>query len=93
MSTPTPRTDAALEWVRPAGNDCGPPNEQYVCADLARTIERELVTERANVRMLHSALQNLADEQNGAPLERRREEWQEAMDEAIAALTATEDIK
>jgi hypothetical protein len=46
MSTPTPRTDAALEWVRPAGNDCGPPNEQYVCSDLARTLERELNAER-----------------------------------------------
>ena len=45
----TPRTDAALEWVRPAGNDCGPPNEQYVCADFARELERELARLRAEL--------------------------------------------
>ena len=37
----TPRTDAVLEWVRPMGNDSGPPNEQYVSADFARQLERE----------------------------------------------------
>ena len=49
MSTPTatPRTTAALEWVRPAGNDSGPPNEQYVCADVARTLETELAEAKA----------------------------------------------
>jgi hypothetical protein len=46
---PTPRTDAALEWVRPAGNDSGPPNEQYVSAEVARTLERELAA--ANKRI------------------------------------------
>lgn len=45
--TPTPRTDAALEWVRPMGNDSGPPHEQYVSADFAREIERENVRLRA----------------------------------------------
>jgi len=44
-------------------------------------------------RVLRSALQNLADEQNGAPLETRRDEWQAAMDEAHAALAATEEAK
>lgn len=59
----------------------------------AEKAEAELAAERGKVRMLHSALQNLADEQNGAPLERQREEWQEAMDEACAALAATEETK
>lgn len=85
MSTPTPRTNGA--W-----NVCGDDNAEAAWA-FARTLERELAAERAKVRMLHSALQNLADEQNGAPLERRREEWQEAMDEACAALAATEETK
>ena len=56
-------------------------------------LDAQLAAEREKVRTLHSALQNLADEQNGAPLERRREQWQEAMDEACAALAATEDTK
>lgn len=43
----TPRTDAALEWVRPAGNDSAPPNEQYVSADFARQLERELAVLQA----------------------------------------------
>ena len=35
--------------MRPAGNDCGPPNEQYVCADFARELERELARLRAEL--------------------------------------------
>jgi hypothetical protein len=88
MSAPTPRTDAEEWWTEGSGDA-----ETVVWADFARTLERELATERAKVRTLHSALQNLADEQNGAPLERRREEWQEAMDEACAVLAATEEAK
>lgn len=38
----TPKTDAAIEWARPCGNDSAPPNEQYVSADFARELEREL---------------------------------------------------
>jgi hypothetical protein len=38
----TPRTDEMLEWVRPCGDDSGPPNEQYVSSDFARQLEREL---------------------------------------------------
>jgi hypothetical protein len=43
----TPRTDAALEWVRPVGNDSGPPHEQYVEANFARDLERENAALRA----------------------------------------------
>ena len=80
MSTPTPRTDAAYaewqsSWTR---TPFGP--------DFARTLERELAPERQKVRVLHSALQNLVDEQNDAPLETRRAHWQMAMDEAGLAL-------
>jgi len=52
-----------------------------------------LAIEREKVRLLRSALENLADEQNGAPLERHRDEWQAAMDEARDALAATEGAK
>ena len=51
----TPRTDAALEWVRPVGNDSGPPHEQYVSAEFARQLERENAALRA-------ALQKSCDE-------------------------------
>lgn len=49
-------------------------------------MKAELAAEREKVRVLRSALQDLCDEQNGAPLDRRREQWQEAMDKAVAAL-------
>ena len=51
----------------------------------------QLAAEREKVRMLRSALENLRDEQNGAPLERSRGQWQMAMDEAGLALAVTED--
>ena len=53
----------------------------------------ELATEREKVRVLRSALENLCDEQNGAPLSTREEEWKQAMDKADAALAATEGAK
>jgi len=59
----------------------------------AMKAEAELATEREKVRVLRSALENLCDEQNGAPLERHRDEWQLAMDEARDALAATEGAK
>lgn len=64
--------------------------EQLARADKAKA---ELATEREKVRELRECLQNLVDEQNGAPLERRREQWRATMDEARAALAATEDAK
>ena len=57
----------------------------------ANELTEELAAEREKVKTLSSALQNLCDEQNGAPLERRRDQWQATMDEARAALAATED--
>ena len=50
----------------------------------ALTAERDL---------LRACLRDLVDEQNGAPLELRRTQWQAAMDEALAALDATEGAK
>ena len=50
----------------------------------AMTAERDL---------LCRCLRGLVDEQNGAPLELRRTQWQAAMNEALAALDATEDAK
>ena len=96
MSTPTPRTDEQING-KPCTRFCVSAGDSLrdalVQSEFARTLERELAAERQKVRVLHSALQNLVDEQNGAPLERRREEWQEAMDEACAALAATEETK
>jgi len=92
--TPTPRTDAAWaetfeadEHQYRAGNAASDMRDE--CAQL----ERELAAEREKVRMLRHALENLCDEQNGAPLETRRDQWQLAMDEARAALAATEGAK
>ena len=65
--------------------------ERYRLATLK--LETELATEREKVRMLRAALENLCDEQNGAPLETRRDQWEMAMDEARAAIVATEDAK
>jgi DNA repair ATPase RecN len=53
----------------------------------------ELAAEREKVRMLRAALENLCDEQNGAPLETRRDQWQLAMDEARAAIVVTKAAK
>ena len=92
MSTPTPRTDAA--WSATFDS------EQISAGQTARALrecsqqlEIELATERKKVRVLRSALENLRDEQNGAPLETRRDQWQLAMHEADAALAATEGAK
>jgi hypothetical protein len=52
-----------------------------------------LAAEREKVRVLRAALENLCDEQNGAPLETRRDQWQLAMDEARLAIVATEGAK
>ena len=59
--------------------------------DAAVRLLRELAAEREKVRVLREALENLLDEQNGAPLCTRETEWKEAMDEADAALAATKE--
>ena len=87
MSTPTPRTDSE-EYPEGEGQSF-----HVVSADFARTLERELAAERKKVRVLRSALENLRDEQNDAPLEIRRWEWQLAMDICDLALATTEDAK
>ena len=85
MSTPTatPRTTAALEWVRPAGNDSGPPNEQYVCADVARTLETELAAAKAECERLMNQRDNLLK-----PLRARAEDRADAADEKVERLTS-----
>jgi len=51
----TPRTDAALEWVRPVEqNDAAPPNEQYVNAEFAREMERKLADAHDNNRIIQA---------------------------------------
>lgn len=95
MSTPTPRTDAASALTSQHRHDdlFGDPEFGWVTVGFARTLERELAAERKKVRVLRSALENLRDEQNDAPLERRRREWQLAMDTCDLALATTEGAK
>jgi hypothetical protein len=52
----------------------------------AEKAEFDLVHSRVMVRILRDALENLRDEQNGAPLCTREEKWKQAMDRADAAL-------
>ena len=87
---PTPRTDAA--WAS-SFEPC-----EYRAAHTARImrecsqqLETELAALTAERDLLRACLRDLVDEQNGAPLELRRRQWQAAMDEALAALTKTED--
>ena len=61
-------------------------NAQWVA-----TARNELAAERERVRVLRDALENLRDEQNGAPLCTRETEWKDAMDKADAALAATKE--
>ena len=56
-------------------------------------LDAALTAERDKVRVLREALENLRDEQNGAPLCTREEQWTQAMDRADAALAVTEDAK
>ena len=107
MSTPTPRTDAIYLEHRHWANEDEATEAIEDFRDFARTLEHELNesrnaerlarvqlgAEREKVWVLHSALQNLVDEQNDAPLETRRAHWQMAMDEAGLALAATEGDK
>ena len=81
MSTPTPTLTGAYT--------CTHHNDQQrakcpVCLNAKLTAERDL---------LCACLRDLVDEQNGAPLELRRKQWQAAMDEALAALAKTEAAK
>jgi hypothetical protein len=61
--------------------------------DRAELAEAALAAEREKVRMLRAALENLRDEQNGAPLCTREEQWNQAMAKADLALATTEDAK
>ena len=74
-------------------DQCRAGNAATDMRDECATLERELTAEREKVRVLREALENLCDEQNGAPLETRRDQWQLAMDESRLALAATEESK
>ena len=75
--------------------DCARALERELTALTAERdqLRAELTAEREKVRMLRSALEILCDEQNDAPLETRRDQWQLAMNEAGLALATTEDAK
>jgi hypothetical protein len=59
----------------------------------AERADADLAAERERVRVLRNALENLCDEQNGAPLETRRDQWEMVMNDARAALATTEGAK
>lgn len=59
--------------------------------EIQKMVETRIAAEREKVRVLREALENLRDEQNGAPLCTRETEWKEAIDEADAALAATKE--
>ena len=86
MSTTNwPRTDSEISFT--GAYTCTHHNDREraacpVCLVTTLTAERD---------QLRACLRDLVDEQNGAPLELRRRQWQASMDEALAALTKTED--
>ena len=84
MST-TPRTDEVYD------RRLAPEKPGITGHELSKQLETELAAEREKVRVLREALENLRDEQNGAPLCTRETEWKEAIDKADAALAATEE--
>ena len=55
MSTPTPRTDAAVKLTFAAGRNT-------VCPNFARELEREIAAEREKVRTLRDACDQICDE-------------------------------
>ena len=59
--------------------------------EIQKMVETRIAAEREKMRVLREALENLRDEQNGAPLCTRETEWKEAMDKADAALAATKE--
>ena len=84
MNKPTPSTALMVErdhWQKIAVS-ASREREHNANVAQALTAERDL---------LRACLRDLVDEQNGAPLELRRKQWQAAMDEALFALTKTED--
>ena len=86
MSTPTPQTDSE-EYPEGEGQSF-----HVVSADFARTLERELATERAKVKALREACESICEEWGayhaapflaGSNMEKH----------ATAALAATEDAQ
>ncbi len=79
MDTPTPKTQTLwMEHVHFANEEEA---EEALAdfRDLCTKLESESIA-------LRDALQELRDEQNDAPLETRRTQWQAAMDKADALL-------
>ena len=88
--TPTPRTDAA--WNATFDSEqISAGQTARALREFSQQLETELNAATAERDLLRACLIDLVDEQNGAPLELRRKQWQASMDEALAALTKTED--
>ena len=89
--TATPRTQAL--WMKHHAFSTEEEASEALCdfRDHGNALETELAAERKKVLVLREALENLRDEQNGAPLCTRETEWKEAMDKADAALAAMKE--
>ena len=90
--TPTPRTDAAWSATFD-GEQMSAGKTARALREHSQRLETELAAITAERDQLRACLRDLVDEQNGAPLELRRKQWQAAMNEALAALEATEGAK
>ena len=88
--TPTPRTDAAWNATFD-GEQMSAGKAARALLEHSQQLETELNAATAERDLIRACLRDLVDEQNGAPLELRRTQWQAAMDEALSALTKTED--
>ena len=88
--TPTPRTDAAWSATFD-GEQMSAGKTARALREHSQRLETELAAITAERDQLRACLRDLVEEQNGAPLELRRKQWQAAMDEALSALTKTED--
>ena len=63
--------------------------QQVIVTDMEALLAHIKGLEDRNAELL-AALNDLLDEQNDAPLERRREEWEAAMEAARAAILKAE---
>ena len=90
--TPTPRTDAAWNATFD-GQQISAGKTARALHECSQQLETELNAATAERDLLWRCLRGLVEEQNGALLELRRKQWQTAMDEALAALDATEGAK
>ena len=79
--------DALMRRLRAGTSDYHAANDLHAeCHRTIGALRGEAARLRAENARLREALEDLLSEQNDAPLERRREQWQSAVDAGWAAL-------